>query len=52
MRKQIEQAFKTITITVNGAPVGYDLLMDNVTYAPVAKAYTLLRNRPKTTILK
>ncbi|GIP22722.1 MULTISPECIES: hypothetical protein [Paenibacillus] len=40
MREQ-EQRFKRIMITVNGEPVGSELLIDEETYLPVARQYVI-----------
>ncbi|WP_187386469.1 hypothetical protein [Paenibacillus ihumii] len=40
---ELDHKLKKITITVNGEPIGYDLLLDNVTYVPVAKTHIIRR---------
>lgn len=46
MRDQ-EQAFKRIKVTVNGEPVGSELLIDKETYLPVARQYVVGSERAR-----
>ncbi|GAA0136691.1 hypothetical protein YSY43_35320 [Paenibacillus sp. YSY-4.3] len=41
--KELDHKLKKITVTVNGESLGYDILLDNVTYVPVAKSYIIRR---------
>ncbi len=41
--KELDHTLKKITITVNGESLGYDILLDRVTYVPIAKTYNIRR---------